>query len=334
MHSSIKSVFPAKAVGQALTVQLSKGDLVDPLKAVEMGRPGDLIVVDTGEGDTDLGLRWGRRAQPRHPWVRSRHRGNRRWRFVIRCRGRAQGWWDAARRIAGLAYVMVRATPAFCCALHGPVVSAFTIPYLGGCRPKSMYREFECGSRPYGPPSPQNRTCRFPAQGPSIAIVAAKQGRPRGDRLAGTAMPNGGRERGRTSEGWRSPRTTAMLVLPPCSRSGSKTALQAAHQPACCWSIGATDRNARESRRSLCAPRLKRVFGARSFLRQYAHGRDILSDAPCYGRPERRRMRTFAAVYPNPRGTADWLSILAIFCLSRSTFSDVTEPRPFACWMC
>jgi 4-hydroxy-4-methyl-2-oxoglutarate aldolase len=30
MHSSIKSAFSA---GQALTVQLSKGDLVDPLKA-------------------------------------------------------------------------------------------------------------------------------------------------------------------------------------------------------------------------------------------------------------------------------------------------------------
>jgi mannose-6-phosphate isomerase-like protein (cupin superfamily) len=37
MHGAIKAVFPAKAVGQALTVQLSKGDLVDPLKALEMG---------------------------------------------------------------------------------------------------------------------------------------------------------------------------------------------------------------------------------------------------------------------------------------------------------
>jgi 4-hydroxy-4-methyl-2-oxoglutarate aldolase len=55
MHSSIKAAFPAKAVGQALTVQLSKGDLVDPLKALEMGRPGDLIVVDAG-GDTETSV--------------------------------------------------------------------------------------------------------------------------------------------------------------------------------------------------------------------------------------------------------------------------------------
>ena len=55
MHSSIKAAFPARAVGQALTVQLSKGDLVDPLKALEMGRPGDLIVVDAG-GDTETSV--------------------------------------------------------------------------------------------------------------------------------------------------------------------------------------------------------------------------------------------------------------------------------------
>jgi 4-hydroxy-4-methyl-2-oxoglutarate aldolase len=55
MYSSIKPAFAAKAVGQALTVQLSKGDLVDPLKALEMGRPGDLIVVDAG-GDTETSV--------------------------------------------------------------------------------------------------------------------------------------------------------------------------------------------------------------------------------------------------------------------------------------
>ena len=55
MHSSVKPAFNAKAVGQALTVQLSKGDLVDPLKAVEMGRPGDIIVVDAG-GDTEVSV--------------------------------------------------------------------------------------------------------------------------------------------------------------------------------------------------------------------------------------------------------------------------------------
>src|SRR5919106_2694075 len=55
MHSAIKAASPAKAVGHALTVQLSKGDLVDPLKALEMGRPGDLIVVDAG-GDTETSV--------------------------------------------------------------------------------------------------------------------------------------------------------------------------------------------------------------------------------------------------------------------------------------
>src|SRR5206468_8644804 len=51
MASAIKPPFPAKVVGQALTVQLSRGDLVDPLKALEMGQPGDVIVVDAG-GET------------------------------------------------------------------------------------------------------------------------------------------------------------------------------------------------------------------------------------------------------------------------------------------
>ncbi|HEX3302301.1 MAG TPA: RraA family protein [Thermomicrobiales bacterium] len=48
MDCEIKPAFRAKVVGQALTVQLSPGDLVDPLKALEMGRPGDIIVVDAG----------------------------------------------------------------------------------------------------------------------------------------------------------------------------------------------------------------------------------------------------------------------------------------------
>jgi regulator of RNase E activity RraA len=55
MHSSIKPAFRAKAVGQALTVQLSKGDLVDPLKALELGRAGDIIVVDAG-GETETSV--------------------------------------------------------------------------------------------------------------------------------------------------------------------------------------------------------------------------------------------------------------------------------------
>ena len=55
MTSAIKPPFKAKAVGQALTVQLSKGDLVDPLKALEMGQAGDIIVVDAG-GDTETSV--------------------------------------------------------------------------------------------------------------------------------------------------------------------------------------------------------------------------------------------------------------------------------------
>ena len=51
----IKPPFKAKTVGQALTVQFSKGDLVDPLKALEMGQPGDIIVVDAG-GDTETSV--------------------------------------------------------------------------------------------------------------------------------------------------------------------------------------------------------------------------------------------------------------------------------------
>jgi 4-hydroxy-4-methyl-2-oxoglutarate aldolase len=55
MNSSIKPAFKAKIAGQAVTVQLSKGDLVDPLKALEMGQPGDVIVVDAG-GDTETSV--------------------------------------------------------------------------------------------------------------------------------------------------------------------------------------------------------------------------------------------------------------------------------------
>jgi 4-hydroxy-4-methyl-2-oxoglutarate aldolase len=55
MSSAIKPPFKAKATGQAVTVQLSKGDLVDPLKALEMGQSGDMIVVDAG-GDTETSV--------------------------------------------------------------------------------------------------------------------------------------------------------------------------------------------------------------------------------------------------------------------------------------
>ena len=55
MSSGIKPAFIAKTVGQALTVQLSKGDLVDPLRALDMGQPGDIIVVDAG-GETETSV--------------------------------------------------------------------------------------------------------------------------------------------------------------------------------------------------------------------------------------------------------------------------------------
>ncbi len=48
MDSAIKPAFRAKITGQAVTVQLSKGDLVDPLRALEIAQPNDVIVVDAG----------------------------------------------------------------------------------------------------------------------------------------------------------------------------------------------------------------------------------------------------------------------------------------------
>ena len=55
MDSAIKPPFRSKVTGQAVTVQLSKGDLVDPLKALEMGQEGDVIVVDAG-GDLNTSV--------------------------------------------------------------------------------------------------------------------------------------------------------------------------------------------------------------------------------------------------------------------------------------
>ena len=55
MDSAIKPAFRSKVTGQAVTVQLSKGDLVDPLKALEMGQEGDVIVVDAG-GDPNTSV--------------------------------------------------------------------------------------------------------------------------------------------------------------------------------------------------------------------------------------------------------------------------------------
>ena len=41
MDSAIKPAFRSKVTGQAITVQLSKGDLVDPLRALEIGERGE-----------------------------------------------------------------------------------------------------------------------------------------------------------------------------------------------------------------------------------------------------------------------------------------------------
>jgi 4-hydroxy-4-methyl-2-oxoglutarate aldolase len=55
MHSGMKPIFRAKAVGPAVTVKLSPGDLQDPLAALHVAKPGDVIVVDAG-GETETSV--------------------------------------------------------------------------------------------------------------------------------------------------------------------------------------------------------------------------------------------------------------------------------------
>lgn len=55
MHSVMKPIFRAKAVGPALTVKLSPGDLQDPLAALHVAQPGDVVVVDAG-GETETSV--------------------------------------------------------------------------------------------------------------------------------------------------------------------------------------------------------------------------------------------------------------------------------------
>ncbi len=55
MHSGMKPIFGAKAVGPAVTVRLSPGDLQDPLVALHAAKPGDVIVVDAG-GETETSV--------------------------------------------------------------------------------------------------------------------------------------------------------------------------------------------------------------------------------------------------------------------------------------
>lgn len=55
MHSSVKPIFRAKAVGPAVTVKLSAGDLQDPLLALHVAKPGDVVVIDAaGETETSV----------------------------------------------------------------------------------------------------------------------------------------------------------------------------------------------------------------------------------------------------------------------------------------
>jgi len=55
MHSGMKPIFAGKAVGPALTVRLSPGDLQDPLAALHAARSGDVVVVDAG-GETETSV--------------------------------------------------------------------------------------------------------------------------------------------------------------------------------------------------------------------------------------------------------------------------------------
>lgn len=55
MHSGMKPIFKGKAVGPALTVKLSPGDLQDPLAALRVAQPGDVVVVDAG-GETETSV--------------------------------------------------------------------------------------------------------------------------------------------------------------------------------------------------------------------------------------------------------------------------------------
>jgi len=55
MHSALKPTFNGKAVGPALTVKLSAGDLQDPLLALHAAQAGDVVVVDAG-GETETSV--------------------------------------------------------------------------------------------------------------------------------------------------------------------------------------------------------------------------------------------------------------------------------------
>ncbi len=55
MHSGVKPIFRGKAVGPAVTIRLSPGDLQDPLAALHVAKPCDVVVVDAG-GETETSV--------------------------------------------------------------------------------------------------------------------------------------------------------------------------------------------------------------------------------------------------------------------------------------
>jgi regulator of RNase E activity RraA len=57
LASAINPIFAGKLVGPAVTVQLSPGDLQDPLDALEAAESGDTLVADAG-GETETAV-WG-----------------------------------------------------------------------------------------------------------------------------------------------------------------------------------------------------------------------------------------------------------------------------------
>jgi 4-hydroxy-4-methyl-2-oxoglutarate aldolase len=57
LASAIRPILSGKLVGPAVTVRLSPGDLQDPLDALEVAEPGDVVVVDAG-GETETAV-WG-----------------------------------------------------------------------------------------------------------------------------------------------------------------------------------------------------------------------------------------------------------------------------------
>ena len=124
-------------------------------------------------------------------------------------------------------------------------------------------------------------------------------------------------------------RRTTTVMLPPCSRSGSKTVLQGrgtgpAGIP---WRISYSPliQQMRCYTKSLKS-HTERVRPQLLSLRQF---HQLGYSFRCARRrPEPRRMSAFRLIYPN-HGDGLRSPFWAISCLSSAPFSDTTEPRPF-----